>query len=106
MLKQVMLGSGGILLAAVIFAASITPGPPAAAPAPAVAQPSPVVVAATQTDAPPPAAVFPDDSGDVTFGAPMIAATPVDSGSGDGSAEPAPLDATPDSAAETAQPDG
>ncbi|WP_430386630.1 hypothetical protein [Blastomonas fulva] len=95
MLKEVMLGSGGIMLAAAIFASSMTPGtmPAPAAPqqpAQVVAAPPPAPVAA----APRPAAVFPEDTGDIDFGAPMIEAVPVETGL----ADPAVNTAAPDSA--------
>lgn len=96
MLKEVMLGSGGIMLAAAIFASSVTTGtgPVPAAPAPAtkpVAAPPPPAAVAS---APRPAAVFPEDTGDVDFGAPMIEAVPVETGL----ADPAVNTAAPDSA--------
>jgi len=92
MLKEVMLGSGGIMLAAAIFASSVTTGtgPVPAAPAPVAAPPPPAAVAS----APRPAAVFPEDTGDVDFGAPMIEAVPVETGL----ADPAVNTAVPDSA--------
>jgi len=82
MLKQVMLGAGGIMLAALIFASSVTPNPDLAATdapvaAPPVSAPPPVMPPPRQ---PRPAPVFAEDSGDETFGAPMIEAVPVDSG--------------------------
>jgi len=95
MLKEVMLGSGGIMLAAAIFASSVTTGTgpvPAAPvqPAPVAAPPPPAAVAS----APRPATVFPEDTGDVDFGAPMIEAVPVETGL----ADPAVNTAAPDSA--------
>lgn len=95
MLKEVMLGSGGIMLAAAIFASSVTTGtgpvPAAPAqPAPVAAPPPPAPVAS----APRPATVFPEDTGDVDFGAPMIEAVPVETGL----ADPAVNTAAPDSA--------
>lgn len=96
MLKEVMLGSGGIMLAAAIFASSVTTGtgPVPAAPAPVatpVAAPPPPAPVAS---APRPATVFPEDTGDVDFGAPMIEAVPVETGL----ADPAVNTAAPDSA--------
>lgn len=99
MLKEVMLGSGGIMLAAAIFASSVTTGtgPVPAAPA----QPAPVAAPvaapppqAPLASAPRPATVFPEDTGDVDFGAPMIEAVPVETGL----ADPAVNTAAPDSA--------
>lgn len=86
MLKEVMLGAGGVMLAAAIFASSVVPSvDPAAAgiaPAPVAVQ---AVPAAPPQPAPqvvpsPPPPVLQDDSGDVQFGAPMIETTPVESG--------------------------
>ncbi|MDM7955336.1 hypothetical protein [Blastomonas sp.] len=84
MLKEVMLGSGGIMLAAVIFASSMTPGtaPVADVPAEPVAAVAPAPPARVLT-APRPAPIFPEESGDLTFGAPMIEAVPVESGTAD-----------------------
>lgn len=89
MLKQVMMGAGGILLAAAIFASSITPGPVqpdgSAVPAPAaplVVQPAAPVVSSSQ-----PRSVFEEESGDTQFGAPMILTEP----QAEVNAEPEPM---------------
>ncbi|WP_040370824.1 hypothetical protein [Blastomonas sp. AAP53] len=78
MLKQVMMGAGGILLAAAIFASSITPGTVqadgATTPSPStppVVQAVPPVVSSSQ-----PRSVFGEETGDIQFGAPMIPAEP------------------------------
>lgn len=98
MLKQVMLGSGGILLAAAIFASSVTTGPvPVGAPIPASEAPSatpPLVtpVPPQPAIAPPPPA--PEETGDTQFGAPMVSNKPV----AEHAAEPAPIVTDPDSA--------
>lgn len=88
MLKEVMLGAGGIMLAAAIFASSVGPAAQPAAPVgtvtPVIAAPPQATTAATS---PSPAPDFADDSGDSQFGAPMIESTPVDS------VDPAPLPA-------------
>lgn len=99
MLKEVMLGSGGIMLAAAIFASSFSPGANPVPTAPEVAPPVAIapVVAPPQTTTPRPAPIFPEDSGDMTFGAPMIETTPVESGTG----EDAPMSAAPDTAEAT-----
>lgn len=98
MLKEVMLGAGGIMLAAAIFASSMAPSgnsaapaavPGAAAPVAAPAAPSPV---ATQPTSP----VFQDDSGDMQFGAPMIAAAPIETG------DAAPISPAPEGSESTA----
>lgn len=99
MLKEVMLGSGGIMLAAAIFASSVAPNVNPAATAPAVAPPvatAPVVAPVQQAAAPRPAQVFPEDSGDLNFGQPMIETTPVESGAGPADA----VSAAPDTAEE------
>ncbi len=98
MLKQVMLGSGGILLAAAIFASSVNTGPapvgaPVAAHDPAAAAPPVVTTVPPQpVVAPPPPQ--PEESGDTQFGAPMISTRPV----AEHVAEPAPIVTDPDSA--------
>lgn len=97
MLKEVMLGSGGILLAAAIFASSVNVGPtPAGAPAapvPPVVTPPPVSVSKPQIVTSPPVPIE-DDSGDTQFGAPMITTTPV----AEASPEAEPIVTDPDSA--------
>lgn len=97
MLKEVMIGSGGILLAAAMVASSVSPGPAAApeAAVPMAAQPVVVVPPPVQQAAPSPAqSVFADESGDMDFGAPMIEAVPVE----DTASDPTTLTADPDSA--------
>ncbi len=95
-----MLGSGGILLAAAIFASSINTGPvPAGAPAAPAAAPAgapPVVmpVPAQRVTAPPPPAAEDDETGDTQFGAPMVSTKPM----AESVAEPAPIVTDPDSA--------
>ena len=94
MLKEVMMGSGGILLAAAVVASSVSPGTPRA---PDTAPPVPAqqIVAAppTQQAAPsPPQPVFADDSGDMQFGAPMIEAAPVEDSFGEAVASTADPD--------------
>jgi len=96
-LKQVMLGSGGILLAAAIFASSFNLGPaPAGAPvsapvaAPPVVTPPPPAAQVVTPPAPQPA----EDTGDTQFGAPMISTKPV----AEASPEPEPIVTDPDSA--------
>ncbi|PXW73418.1 hypothetical protein C7451_110145 [Blastomonas natatoria] len=84
MLKQVMLGSGGIMLAAAIFASSVDTG---SAPAEDPAQPgAPLIAPAPPTmsapgspvpDVPPPPFVD-QPTGDSHFGSPMLSAQPVD----------------------------
>lgn len=76
------------MLAAAIFASSFSPGatPPSDAPA-AQAPVHAAPVAAAPAPAPqmakrPPVSIFPEGSGDVEFGAPMIEAAPVGSGEG------------------------
>ncbi|ESZ86756.1 MAG: hypothetical protein Q27BB25_12745 [Blastomonas sp. CACIA14H2] len=96
MLKEVMLGSGGIMLAAAIFASSVNTGPvPAGAPGAAPVAAPPVVTPppseAVVTPPPPP---LPEDTGDVQFGAPMISTKPV----AEVVAEPQPIVTDPDSA--------
>lgn len=99
MLKQVMLGSGGILLAAAIFASSVNTGPvPAGAPVPSAEGPQaapPVVTAATPptVTAPPPPPPA-EENDDTQFGAPMVSTKPV----AELAAEPAPMVTDPDSA--------
>ena len=94
-----MLGSGGIMLAAAIFASSVNTGPvPAGAPvAPAAASETvpPVVTApppqmVVTRPAPPPE----EETGDTQFGAPMISTKPI----AEAVAEPAPPVTDPDSA--------
>lgn len=95
MLKEVMLGSGGIMLAAAIFASSVTPGTGPVAQAPA--EPVAVVTAAppaSKVTAPRPAQIFAEDSANLDFGAPMTETTPMESGL----ADPAATTAAPDSA--------
>jgi hypothetical protein len=93
MLKEVMIGSGGILLAAAMVASSVAPGPDTAAPM--AAQPVVVVPPPVQQAAPSPAQpVFADESGDMEFGAPMIEAVPVE----DAASDPTTLTADPDTA--------
>lgn len=97
MLKEVMLGSGGIMLAAAIFASSVAPEIEPAAGAPAIAPEvatSPAVAPPIKAAAPRPVQVFGDTSGDMSFGAPMIETTPVESGMG----EDGPISAAPESA--------
>ncbi|GGB51373.1 hypothetical protein GCM10010833_02610 [Blastomonas aquatica] len=108
MLKEVMLGSGGIMLAAAMFASSFSPrkapaseGPSAQAPvdsAPVAATPAPALRMAGG----PPVSIFPEGSGDVDFGAPMIEAAPVESGQGVSGA----ITAAPDTAPDTAEASG
>lgn len=96
MLKQVMLGAGGILLAAAIFASSVTPStvPGAPSSAPAVT-PGATPTAQPQPSAPSqPTAVFAEESGDTVFGAPMVSTAPMSTSS----AEPPPIITDPDSA--------
>lgn len=97
MLKQVMLGSGGILLAAAIFASSFNAGrAPAGAPgtapvtAPPVVTPPPPTAQVVTPPPPPPA----EETGDTQFGAPMISTKPVS----EIAAEPQPIVTDPDSA--------
>lgn len=99
MLKQVMLGSGGILLAAAIFASSVNTGPvPVGAPVPPAegAQAAPPVVTAvtppTVTAPPPPPPA--EENGDTQFGAPMVSTKPVT----ELAAEPVQIVTDPDSA--------
>ncbi len=92
MLKEVMLGSGGIMLAAAIFTSSLTPGASPApvapeAPAPQIATPPPAV----QVASPRPAQIFPDETDNLDFGAPMIETAPIDAGAD----APAPVSADP-----------
>lgn len=97
MLKEVMLGSGGIMLAAAIFASSVAPSVNPAPTAPEVAPPvvtAPVVAPPQPVAAPQRAQIFPEETGDVQFGAPMIQTAPVESGQGDTAA----LSAAPDTA--------
>lgn len=84
MLKEVMLGSGGIMLAAAIFASSMTPGAGPTTQPPAepvtVAPPPPATRLAA---APATTQIFPEDAAQADFGAPMIEAVPVESGLAD-----------------------
>ena len=90
MLKQVMLGSGGIMLAAAIFASSVNTGSRPAEPAAEALSPPTVAEAPTTTISdgtahtvqPPP--FIDQPTGDSQFGAPMVSAQPV----GDGVAPP------------------
>lgn len=97
MLKQVLWGAGGILLAAAIFASSVTPGtaPGDASSAPVAA---PVVTPSSQPPQPSTSAqstsVFEAESGDTVFGAPMVSTAPMSTTS----AEPPPIFTDPDSA--------
>ena len=96
MLKEVMLGSGGIMLAAAIFASSVNIGPaPADAAGAAPASAPPVVTAppAPPVAAPSPAPI-PEETGDTQFGAPMISTQPV----AEAVAAPQPIITDPDSA--------
>ncbi len=98
MLKQVMWGAGGILLAAAIFASSVTPSTVPGAPSNApVVPPSPG--AAPTVQQPPsapsqPTAVFAEESGDTVFGAPMVSTAPMATSS----TEAPPVVSDPDSA--------
>lgn len=97
MLKQVMLGSGGIMLAAAIFASSYNTGPaPAGTPVAAPVSATPVVAPApSQPHVAPSAPPLPaEDTGDTQFGAPMISTKPV----AEAVAEPLPIFTDPDSA--------
>jgi hypothetical protein len=83
MLKEVMLGSGGILLAAAIVASSMPPTTPAPEMVPAVHAPAVPVAQAAPPPPPPPPPVqaepdMADGTGDKKFGAPMIDTTPVE----------------------------
>lgn len=100
MLKQVMWGAGGILLAAAIFASSVTPsavpGSPSDAPVVTpVATPgaAPTVQPQVATS-PKPTPVFEAESGDTVFGAPMVSTAPMASTR----TEPPPTVTDPDSA--------
>lgn len=99
MLKEVLLGSGGILLAAAIFASSVTTGPVqvgapvAPGEAPAAAPPVVAPVPPQPFIAPPPPLPT-EESGDTEFGAPMVSSRPV----AEQAAEPAPIVTDPDSA--------
>jgi hypothetical protein len=94
MLKEVMLGSGGIMLAAAIFASSVTPGGAPVTEAPTGAEAAAPPPPARGATPPKRAQIFPEQSGDVDFGAPMIEAVPIESGL----ADPALGAAAPDSA--------
>ncbi|MFN3475114.1 MAG: hypothetical protein ACK4ZW_13820 [Blastomonas sp.] len=94
MLKEVMLGSGGIMLAAAIFASSMTPGAGPTTQAPAEPVPVAPPPAARMAAAPATTQIFPEDPAQADFGAPMIEAVPVESGL----ADPALSTAAPESA--------
>lgn len=88
MLKKVMLGAGGVMLAAAIFASSVGPAVQPSVPEGTI----PPIAAAPQQNSdsvasPPPVPDFAGDSGDTQFGAPMIESTPADL------VDPAPLPA-------------
>ena len=96
MLKEVMLGSGGIMLAAAIFASSVNIGQTPADTAGSAPDNAPPVVTPPPAElvvVPPPAAM-PEENGDTQFGAPMISTTPVAAEV----AEPQPIITDPDSA--------